>query len=70
MTRFVQIAMGSAAELSYHLLLSKDLGMLGPEEYARLTSELDAAMRMLSALSGRLKGTERRNVVELKAQSS
>jgi four helix bundle protein len=26
--RFVQIAMGSGAELSYHLLLSRDLGLL------------------------------------------
>ncbi|MGD0823872.1 MAG: four helix bundle protein [Terriglobales bacterium] len=28
MGRFIQIAMGSGAELSYHLLLAKDLGFL------------------------------------------
>jgi four helix bundle protein len=28
MGRFIQIAMGSVAELSYHLLLAKDLGFL------------------------------------------
>ena len=33
--RFLQMAMGSANELEYHLLLSKDLGYLGPENYQR-----------------------------------
>ena len=33
MARFVQIAMGSGAELSYHLLLAKDLGFVKGEEY-------------------------------------
>jgi hypothetical protein len=28
MARFIQTSMGSSAELSYHLLLAKDLGML------------------------------------------
>ena len=55
MGRLVQIAMGSGAELSYHLLLSKDLGYLGAAEFERLVSELDEVMRMLSALSARLK---------------
>jgi len=31
--RFVRIAMGSANELDYHLLLSKDLGLLEEEDY-------------------------------------
>jgi four helix bundle protein len=31
MARYVQIAMGSGAEISYHLLLAKDLGLLGNE---------------------------------------
>ena len=41
MGRFVQIAMGSGAELSYHLLLSKDLELLPEEEYAHLNSQLE-----------------------------
>jgi four helix bundle protein len=56
MGRFVQIAMGSGAELSYHLLLRRDLGILGPVEFSRLSSDLGEVMRMLSALSGRVKG--------------
>ena len=55
MARFVQIAMGSGAELSYHLLLSRDLGLLKAVDYARLDSEFGEVMRMLSSLSQRLR---------------
>ena len=41
MGRFVQIAMGSGAELSYHLLLAKDLGILRGTAYQALASDLD-----------------------------
>jgi four helix bundle protein len=68
MGRYIQIAMGSGAELSYHLRLSKDLGILGPAEFMRLASDLDEVMRMLSALSGRLKGTARPSILELRAK--
>jgi four helix bundle protein len=71
MARFVQIAMGSGAELSYHfhLLLCRDLGMLGAVEFSRLASDADEIMRMLSALSGKLRGAANRSVVELRAKS-
>jgi four helix bundle protein len=55
MGRFIQIAMGSGAELSYHLLLARDLNLLAIEEHARLESDLGVVMRMLSSLSRRLK---------------
>jgi len=55
MARFVQIAMGSGAELSYHLLPSKDLGLLNTSEYGRLNSDLSEVMRMLSSLSQKLR---------------
>jgi len=55
MARYVQIAMGSGAELSYHLLLSRDLGLLKTPDYARLDSELSEVMRMLCSLSQRLR---------------
>src|SRR5882724_738290 len=55
MCRYVQIAMGSGAELSYHLLLAKDLGFLKTADYIRLDKDLSEIMRMLSALSHRLK---------------
>lgn len=55
MARFVQIAMGSGAELSYHLLLARDLSLLGSATYDRLYAEIMEVMRMLSAFSTRLK---------------
>jgi len=55
MARFVQIAMGSGAELSYHLLLARDLGFVRNEEYAQLNARVERVMRMLSALSGKLR---------------
>ena len=52
MARFVQIAMGSGAELSYHFLLARDLGFLQEGEFVDLSDSLNEVMRMLSALSG------------------
>jgi four helix bundle protein len=36
MAGYVQIAMGSGAELSYHLLLAHDLGLLNGRDHASL----------------------------------
>src|SRR5579862_2643725 len=55
MGRFVQIAMGSGAELSYHLLLAKDLGFVTDEQYGELDASLEKVMRMLSALSAKVR---------------
>jgi len=68
MGRFVQIAMGSGAELSYHLLLCRDLGILGTAEFSRLSADLEEVMRMLSALSGRVRGAAKNVFLELKAK--
>jgi len=55
MARFVQIAMGSGAELSYYFLLARDLGLIQPAEYDGLNAEIGQIMRMLSSLSVKLK---------------
>jgi four helix bundle protein len=55
MARYVQIAMGSGAELSYHFLLAKDLGLIDGGEYETLNAGIGDIMRMLSALSGKLR---------------
>jgi four helix bundle protein len=68
MGRFVQIAMGSGAELSYHLLLCRDLGILGIAEFSRLSEDLEEVMRMLSALSGRVRSTVQPSVLGLRAK--
>ena len=48
--RFLQLAMGSASEIEYQLLLSLDLGLLGRDDYLPLQQDLEEVKRMLSGL--------------------
>ena len=52
--RFLSIAMGSANELEYHLLLARDLGYLETEWHAKLDHSLVEIKRMMTALIQRL----------------
>jgi len=51
--RFLQIAMGSVSE--YHLLLAKDLELLKPLDYERLSGEVIDIERMLASLIRKLR---------------
>jgi four helix bundle protein len=53
--RFLQIAAGSAAELEYHLLLSRDLELLEESDYQRVSDEAVEVKRMLAALMQKLR---------------
>ena len=53
--RFLQIAMGSASELEYELLLSTDLGYLPPENGAAIAAQIIEVKQMLSSLLKKLK---------------
>jgi four helix bundle protein len=53
--RFVQIALGSASETEYQLLLAKDLGFLDGRRHETLTNETQEVKRMLSGLRNRLR---------------
>jgi len=48
--RFCCIAMGSASELEYHLLLARDLKLIKPKDYGDLAQRAVEVKRMLSAL--------------------
>jgi four helix bundle protein len=48
--RFLQIAMGSASELEYHLLLARDLSLLKTPDYERLSGQAVEVKRMLVSL--------------------
>ncbi|HEY4661424.1 MAG TPA: four helix bundle protein [Terriglobales bacterium] len=48
--RFLQIAIGSASELEYHLLLARDLRILEATDYERLSTGVVEVKRMLAAL--------------------
>jgi four helix bundle protein len=46
---FLQIAMGSATELEYHLLLAHDLSFISDLEYTSLAEDVSEVKRMLTA---------------------
>ncbi len=53
--RFLGIAKGSAFETEYQLLLSKDLGYMGANEFNILTEKIKFIIRMLNNLIKSLK---------------
>ena len=55
MARFLQISMGSASELEYHLLLARDLNLLSQTIYEPLESHVTEVKRMLTSLIQRIK---------------
>jgi four helix bundle protein len=54
LARFLHIALGSASELEYHLLLAHDLALLKSPDYDRLASDVIEVKRMLAAFIGKL----------------
>lgn len=55
MVRFLQIAMGSATELEYLLLLARDLAYLNEMIHDHLTNEATQVKRMLTSFIQKLK---------------
>jgi four helix bundle protein len=53
--RFLQIAMGSASELEYHLLLARDLELLPAIDYQRLSEGAIEVKRMLASFLHKLR---------------
>jgi four helix bundle protein len=53
--RFLQIAVGSASEIEYHLLLARDLNLLALADYQRLSEEAVEVKRMLASLMQKLR---------------
>ena len=53
--RFLQIAMGSASELEYHLLLVHDLGFVSDPDYERLNNQTTEVKQMLTSFIKKLK---------------
>jgi four helix bundle protein len=55
--RFLNIAEGSTAELSYLIILSRDLGFIDKERSSALLVELDEISRMLYVLRQKVERT-------------
>jgi four helix bundle protein len=51
----LHIALGSASELEYHLLLAGDLEVMKSQDYQRLSSEVVEVKRMLASLIHKLR---------------
>ena len=50
LARFLHIAMGSASELEYHILLARDLALLSKQCFEQLAGELTEVRKMLTSL--------------------
>lgn len=48
--RFLQMAMGSASETEYQLILAHDLEFLSKDSYEKLHSDVEEVKRMLASL--------------------
>ncbi len=53
--RFLEIAMGSASEVEYHILLARDLSMLPLASHQQLNEQTCEVKRMLAAFIVKLK---------------
>lgn len=53
--RYIQIAMGSASEVDYHLILARDLGFLAESDYQQLNDQTQEIKRMLIGFIKKLK---------------
>jgi four helix bundle protein len=54
LARFCHIAAGSASELEYQLLLARDLKLIKPNDYEKLTQETIEIKRMLTVFIQKL----------------
>lgn len=55
LAQFLQIAMGSASELEYHLLLARELKLFSSSDYEPLADQVTEVKRMLASLIQKLK---------------
>lgn len=53
--RFLGIARGSAYELEYQIILSKDIGYINEQQYRELTDKCKSIIKMLNGLIKSLK---------------
>jgi four helix bundle protein len=60
MARFLQMAMRSASEADYQLLLARDLGYVSDDAYEPIEKEVAVTKRVLNALIRKARSDARR----------
>ena len=55
--QFMQIAMGSASELEYELLLANDLGWIKPGDYPQINERVQEVKRMLATYISKIRAS-------------
>ena len=55
LARYLQVAMGSASEVEYHLLLARDLGFLDVSQHNALDSIVTEVKRMLTSFVAKVR---------------
>ncbi|MEW6364227.1 MAG: four helix bundle protein [Acidobacteriota bacterium] len=68
--RFLQIALGSACELEYHLLLSHDLHLIEDSQYSSLQTQVVEVKQMLYSLLKKLRADGQADACDLRAAFS
>jgi four helix bundle protein len=56
LARFLAMSLRSAAELDYHLLLARDVGLIPRARYEELLASLEEVRRMLTGLIKKING--------------
>ena len=67
--RFLTIAMGSASELEYFLLLARDLEYLSPQKHVQIAQEVVSMRRMLNRLLSKVQA-ERESIYQGRGHST
>lgn len=60
LARHLEIAIGSARELDYFILLAKDLGAISSSDHARLAARVDQVCAMAVSLRKRVQSAKRK----------
>ena len=55
LARYLQVAMGSASEVEYHLLLARDLGLFDLPQYSELDASVTEVKRMLTSFIAKVR---------------
>lgn len=69
LNRFLRVAMGSASELEYHVILAKDLRFLDESAFQRISTEVEELKKMLASFIGKIGHSQMRQAVAVRQKT-